>query len=150
MQRGARLDLPLTELERLIVEQKRQVRQLERVRAQYQRKLEKIDRSIESLRGSSRGRGRGGGRSGLPLPDAIARVLRRAGSALSVGDIMNKVLAGGYHTSSANFRSIVNIALIKDRRFKSAGRGVYRLSAAGGAARQKRSRKKTRARGFAA
>ena len=36
----------------------------------------------------------------------------------------------GYRSNSANFRSIVNQTLIKDKRFGSAGRGVYQLKKA--------------------
>jgi hypothetical protein len=44
-----------------------------------------------------------------------------------VGEIVDAVLAGGYHSKSANFRGIVNQTLIKDKRFVSSGRGVYQL-----------------------
>jgi hypothetical protein len=44
-----------------------------------------------------------------------------------VGDIVDKVLATDYRSHSANFRGIVNQTLIKDKRFTSAGRGMYQL-----------------------
>jgi len=49
------------------------------------------------------------------------------GKAMSAGDITAAALKRGYKTTSANFRSIVNQALIKDRRFGSARRGLYQL-----------------------
>ena len=41
--------------------------------------------------------------------------------------IVDKVLATGYRSHSANFRGIVNQTLIKDERFVSMGQGMYRL-----------------------
>jgi hypothetical protein len=102
------------------------VRKLERLRATYQRKLDKVDRKIAALSGSGRGGGRRA-RNETNLSDAIAGVLSRASAPLRVGDIMAKVQAAGYRSGSANFRGMVNIALIKDRRFVREGRGVYRL-----------------------
>jgi hypothetical protein len=48
----------------------------------------------------------------------------------------------GYRSGSANFRSVVNIALIKEKRFRSAGRGLYQLD--GATAASQRSRKAKR------
>ena len=50
---------------------------------------------------------------------------------MPVGDIMDKVLATGYKSKSANFRGIVNQTLIKDKRFAQVERGVYELKASG-------------------
>jgi hypothetical protein len=42
------------------------------------------------------------------------------------------VQKSGYRSNSANFRSIVNQTLIKERkRFGQAGRGIYQLKKAG-------------------
>ncbi len=46
---------------------------------------------------------------------------------MTVGDILEAVTAGGYRSTSANFRGIVNQTLIKDERFHSAGRGSYTM-----------------------
>jgi hypothetical protein len=62
------------------------------------------------------------------LNDSIEGLLRKKGDAMSVGDIVSGVLAAGYNSKSANFRGIVNQALIKDKRFVKAGsRGLYQL-----------------------
>jgi hypothetical protein len=53
--------------------------------------------------------------------------LRSAGRPLSVGDILQKVHAAGYRSNSANFRALINQTLIKEKRFVSAGRGIYQL-----------------------
>ena len=47
---------------------------------------------------------------------------------MKVADITAAILATGYKTRSANFRGIVNQTLIKDKRFVSAGRGLYQLT----------------------
>jgi hypothetical protein len=53
--------------------------------------------------------------------------LSSARSLVSVGDIAERVQASGYRSSSANFRGIVNQALVKDKRFVSTARGMYGL-----------------------
>ena len=57
----------------------------------------------------------------------IEGVLGKSGKSMKVGDIAEAVQGGGYRTNSANFRGIVNQTLIKDKRFTSAGRGVYQM-----------------------
>ena len=57
-------------------------------------------------------------------------MLSAASEPLKVGAIVDGVLEAGYHTSSDNFRGIVNQTLIKERRrFVSAGRGLYMAKA---------------------
>jgi hypothetical protein len=95
-------------------------------------KLEALDRQIESMDGEENGSGgeyTAGGRprNDKPLPDVIADVLK-GNKAMKVGDIVDGVFATGYRSSSANFRGIVNQALIKDSRFKSESRGQYKLA----------------------
>jgi hypothetical protein len=46
---------------------------------------------------------------------------------MKVGDIADAVQSKGYRSNSANFRGIVNQALIKDKRFGAASRGLYQL-----------------------
>jgi hypothetical protein len=47
---------------------------------------------------------------------------------LSVGDIVEKVQAAGYHSNAANFPALVNQTLIKQRKlFAKAGRGIYQI-----------------------
>ena len=128
--------LTLPQLERRLEQRRREVAKLQRQRAKVQKRLDAIDARIESVGGfggSSAGGGRANGagrsrpRNDLSLPDAIHQVLTKAGGAVPVGEIADKVLAGGYKSNSANFRGIVNQALIKDKRFTSASRGVYQL-----------------------
>lgn len=58
------------------------------------------------------------------LADALAKLLK--GNPLNVTDAAEKVQEAGYRTTSPNFRTIVNQALINDKRFKRVSRGVYR------------------------
>jgi len=153
MARTASIDsLSLVDLEQTIRERRRDLQKLERKRAKVQRKLDLLDRRITSLAGSAIG-GRRGGRGSRPrnessLSEAIAQVLSKASAAMNVGEIAEKVQAGGYRSGSANFRSIVNQRLVGEKRFKSAGRGVYQLDTAPGVtpkvrnARRKVQRKK--------
>jgi hypothetical protein len=130
MPRSAPLgSISLQELERAINARRRELRGLERRRSTLVRKLEAVERAIDKMNGNSP-RGRAGSRRArntVSLPDAISNVLSRSRTAMGVGDIAEKVLAGGYRSGSANFRSMVNQALFKDQRFVSERRGVYRL-----------------------
>ncbi|HSU69029.1 MAG TPA: hypothetical protein VLJ39_19255, partial [Tepidisphaeraceae bacterium] len=77
--------------------------------------------------GGSRGGGGGRARNAKSLNDSIDEVLRGNGKPMKVGDIVDAVEATGYRSSSANFRGIVNQALIKDKRFIAAERGMYQI-----------------------
>jgi hypothetical protein len=57
------------------------------------------------------------------LIDALAGVLK--GTVMSVTDVAEAVQRAGYKTTSDNFRTIVNQALIKSEKFKKVGRGQY-------------------------
>lgn len=62
----------------------------------------------------------------LKLSDALAQVLTRD-EPLSVTQAADAVVKAGYKTNAANFRTIVNQALINDPRFKNIARGQYVL-----------------------
>jgi hypothetical protein len=141
-------NLSVVDLQRMIDRRHSEMRKLEKQRAKWQKKVDAVDREIAALGGAPGRGGRGGGRgvgsrarNEMSLPDVIAQVLTRAGGPAAVGDIMDGVLAAGYRSNSANFRGIVNQALIKDKRFTSAARGQYQIKAgkaAGGKAARKR------------
>ncbi len=79
-------------------------------------------------RGSSTGTGAKRGRrprNEKNLPDTIADVLTSNGGPMPVADLTAAIQATGYTSNSANFRGIVNQALIKDDRFTATSRGVY-------------------------
>jgi hypothetical protein len=113
----------------MIRERQRELSKLQKRRAKVQRKLDALNERIAAMGGrrpASVAR-----RNGTNLPDTIATVLARARGPRSVGEIADRALAGGYRTNSGNFRAVVNVALAKDQRFVSAGRGVYRLKGGG-------------------
>lgn len=119
-------DLSIDSLERLLLKRRRDLARLLKKRQKVERKLAVIDEQIAGLGGSGAVRGTRA-RNEVSLVEAITNVLAKASSAMKVGDITDKVLATGYRSSSPNFKSIVNQTLIKEKKFKSAGRGLYQL-----------------------
>ena len=75
--------------------------------------------------GRPRGAGRRGrGRNASSLVESLHGVLN--GKTMSVADVSDAVQKAGYHTTSANFRTIVNQALIANpKSFKKVARGQY-------------------------
>lgn len=63
------------------------------------------------------------------LPDALVAAFAGK-SQMGVAEAADAVLASGYKSNSKIFRTIVNQSLLKDKRFKKAGRGVYVLKGA--------------------
>jgi hypothetical protein len=131
MARPPRNGLTLAQLERLMRTRRTELARLGRKRDKLQKKLDAIDERINEVSGGAvNGRSAGSGRRARnesSLQDTIHQVLSKAGGAMSVGDIVNKVMASGYRSNSANFRGIVNQTLIKDKRFGSSARGMYQL-----------------------
>jgi hypothetical protein len=128
MPRGVRNNgLSIAELESLLARNKSRLNELYK-----QRKA--VDAEIAKLEGAGGGRGRGsvggGGRArnAKSLVETLQDVLKGAGKAMPVGDIVQGALDSGYKSSSPNFRGIVNQTLIKERKlFANKGRGVYEL-----------------------
>ena len=135
MARLANPDLTLAQLEKLMQSRRSDVDRLMRQRAKVQRKLDSIDAKISALSGGAVGLNGGGPRRGpgsrvrneMSLQDLIHQILGKAGEPMGVGEIADKAQAAGYKSNSANFRGIVNQTLIKDKRFVSASRGMYKL-----------------------
>lgn len=126
------IGLSIAQLEGLIRSRRRVIVRLVTKREKLQKKIGAVDARITQLGGPGhdngrRTRSRRRARNSMSLIDAIARVLSKAATPVRVGEIEAKVLASGYRSTSANFKGIVNQALIKDRRFKSAGRGIYEM-----------------------
>jgi hypothetical protein len=109
----------------MLQQRRSELSELRKQRAGMERDIAKLDRRIELL-GGGKARGRRG-RNSQSLTAIMEDVLTKSGKPMPVGDIMDKVLSSGYRTSSANFRGIVNQTLIKDKRFSSAGRGLYQM-----------------------
>jgi hypothetical protein len=130
MPRG-KATLSISELERMLSDNRSALQKLRKQRAEAQRRVDAIDREIGKLDGGMGGGrgGRGGGRArnGMSLVASLEAALKK-GEPMSVGDIVDAVQAAGYRSSSANFRGIVNQTLIKEKkRFSSPSRGMYQL-----------------------
>lgn len=61
------------------------------------------------------------------LADHLEAVMRTAGQPMAIPDLTAGVKSAGYKSKSKDFRPVVSLALIKDKRFKRVGRGVYSL-----------------------
>ena len=131
------MNFNIAQLERVLQEKKSELDRLLRQRSELQKKMNVLDRQIERVEGGMNGtrRAAGGGgrraRNERSLIEAIELVLRDAGRAMKVPEIMEAVLASGYRSGSDNFRGIVNQTLIKDKRFGQVERGVYELKSSG-------------------
>jgi hypothetical protein len=93
-------------------------------------KTARLAAEIESLGGSVDGRMIAGGRgrrsrakNDMSLTEALVGVLK--GKEMSVTDAAEAVRASGYTSNAANFRTMVNQALLKGNQFKKVARGVY-------------------------
>jgi hypothetical protein len=121
--------LTIAQIHAEIRRRERSVVPLERRRATLLGRIARLDDQIRAAGGSPNGRaGRraGGGRrrprNEMTLSEALAKALR--GKTVSVTDAAAAVQRAGYRTNSSNFRTQVNIALIKGP-FKRMGRGQY-------------------------
>jgi hypothetical protein len=125
------MNLSIAQLEQVLRARKSQLQKLAKQRNRIARELAKLDARIGML-GGDVGRGGMGGAGGRArneksLVEMIEGVLGKTGKPMGVGDIVDAVQKGGYKSSSANFRGIVNQTLIKEKQFTQAGRGVYQL-----------------------
>ena len=119
--------LSLNALERLVRKRRREVASLTKKRAKVERKLRALDERIRLASGSGATSGGTRPRNELTLIDAIEGTFKGGTKPLTVGEIMERVLAAGYRSTSANFRGIVNQALINGKQFQSPSRGLYGL-----------------------
>ena len=122
---GVDISLLQAELRR----RQRSVGGLMRRRERLMERVAALDEQIRALGGATGGSGRGGPRGPRPrnemtLVDALQRTLK--GKTMGVTEVAEAVQKNGYNTSSPNFRTIVNQALIKNRDvFKKVERGQY-------------------------
>lgn len=131
-------DLNYEELQVEIKRRQKAVRSLHRKRDRILRQLDEVSREIEAA-GGKRVRTHGSARrprNAKTLADAIADALE--GRILSVTELAATVQADGYKTTSPNFRTIVNQALLKDDRFRRVSRGKYTLKGSGSRSRNRK------------
>ncbi|MGD1277455.1 MAG: hypothetical protein ABR964_09545 [Tepidisphaeraceae bacterium] len=131
MPRRASIELSISQLEKVLHQRRAKLGTLEKQRMALSRRLKKVEGKILVLGGDGigrPGRRRRRVRNARSLNETIVAVLKKASGAVRVADIVKGVLSTGYRSTSANFRGIVNQALIKDKRFAKAGaRGTYQL-----------------------
>ena len=114
----------VADLQKELARRQRRGGTLARKRDKLAAKLHALDAEIAEL-GIAGGGGGGGKRfsNEMSLNDALAEALK--GKTLSVGEAADAVQKAGYRTVSKHFRVQVNLALIKDARFKRVERGMY-------------------------
>lgn len=122
-----------------MIEEKRRgkLRKLAKRRAKHLKYLDKIDARIALISENgtlARGPGRRR-RNKTSLADALHHAPSKSSRPMGIREIAEKVEAGGYTSGRANFPALVNLTLIKNRRFLREARGVYGLRAANLAAR---------------
>jgi len=105
----------------------RDAARLARRHAKLLRALDDLEAKIRAAGGAissgPRGSVRRRPRNDSNLIDALAAVLK--GATMSVKEVAHAVQEAGYKTTSQNFRTIVNQALIKSDKFKKVARGKY-------------------------
>lgn len=128
---GGLTSVTIAELHREISRRQKKVGTLLRRRDRLAANLAAVDTLIREHGGAerataapmSRGRGRGRARNKLSLAESLAKVLK--GKTMSVIDAAAAVKKSGYRSGAANFRTMVNLQLIKSDKFKRMGRGQY-------------------------
>jgi hypothetical protein len=117
--------LSVAELHKELKRRQRGGQSLIRKRAKLMEKVQALDAQLKEL-GLSAGGVSGGGkrpRNESNLVEALSAVLD--GTTMSVTEVADAVQKAGYQTTSPNFRTIVNQALIASGKFKRVGRGQY-------------------------
>ncbi len=116
-------NLPVSLLQAEIHRRSKSVKSLLRKRDKLAKKLANIDAQIHAAGGAS-GTGRVRPQNSMTLVEAMAKTL--AGKTMGVSELAGAVQRAGYRSNAANFRTIVNQTLIKNRKaFKKVSRGKY-------------------------
>ena len=105
------------------------IRKLENRREKLAIQLAEVEGEIRSMGGAAdigttaRGMVRRRPRNEMNLAESLQKMLK--GKTMSVTNAAEQVVEDGYRTTAANFRTIVNQTLIRDKRFKKISRGQY-------------------------
>ncbi|GMV26421.1 MAG: hypothetical protein AMXMBFR58_24520 [Phycisphaerae bacterium] len=108
-----------------------EIRRRERGAKSLLRRRQTLLKKIASLDAQIMAAGGRPGKSAGPRPSnemSLVEALRQAlnGKTMSVTDAAEAVQKAGYRTSAANFRTMVNVALLNKRnKFKRVERGMY-------------------------
>lgn len=128
----ARSGLSAVSTNALTTELRRRQRDLDKLvqkRDRLAAELSELDREIATVGGAGGFGVTAGGsirrrpRNSSNLADALVSELK--GKTMGVSEVADAVLASGYRTSAANFRTIVNQTLLRDKRIKKIARGQY-------------------------
>jgi hypothetical protein len=120
---GSLASLPISQLQAELRRRQRGVGSLVRRREKLAAKLAALDEQIRTAGGASGGV-RVRPQNATSLVEALAKVL--SGKTMGVTEVADAVRKAGYNTNAANFRTIVNQALIKHKnKFKKVDRGQY-------------------------
>ena len=125
MPRGRKAALSIVDLENLLQERRASLQKLTRQRAELQKKITVVDREIAHLGGTAAARTAGGRVRNDQSLVAVMESVLKGKKPMKVGDILQAVLSAGYHSTSENFRGIVNQTLIKEKQFSQVARGTY-------------------------
>ena len=117
--------MSIGELQAELQRRERGIRKLERKRERLLGELSQIDIELAAVGALSASGGvRRRPRNDMNLVESLAQVLD--GRTMSVTDVTAGVQKAGYLTTAANFRTIVNQALIREKKvFKKISRGQY-------------------------
>lgn len=118
-------EMSLADLQAELNRREKGIRKLERRREKLLAELAGIDADLAAVGALSAAGGvRRRPRNEMNLVDSLAAVLD--GKTMSVTEVTGEVQKAGYLTTAANFRTIVNQALIREnKRFKKVSRGRY-------------------------
>ena len=119
--------LTIQQLESLLAQRRRKETTLLKRQAKIEQRLEAVKEQIRALGGAGAGGKAVRAKNAVSLVTAVEQVLSKSRKPMRVGEITEKVLAGGYRSTSPQFKAIVNQTLIKEKRFRSTDRGVYAL-----------------------
>ena len=124
-QDGSLNTMSMADLQAELQRRERGIRKLERRRERLLNELAQVDSELASVGALSAAGGiRRRPRNENNLVDSLAIVLKN--KTMSVTDVTAEVQAAGYMTTDANFRTIVNQALIREKKvFKKISRGQY-------------------------
>ena len=125
---GGLAGVSVTDLRRELAKRGRRVGTLERKRDRLLEKVHALNAQIAEFGGATRalalgGAGRSRPRNEANLVESLRKVL--TDKVMSVTEVSDAVQKAGYATTSPNFRTIVNQALIASGKFKRVGRGQY-------------------------
>ena len=131
----ASAEMSVAQLERLLSSRKAQLENLKMKRTRLQRELERVEKRITTLEGSSktaisrrRRRSRKRPRNAKSLHEFVLEILGKNKKGLELAPLAQEVLAAGYKTNSKDFNNVVYQCVFKSKvmvRDEKSGR--YRL-----------------------